>query len=103
MLASGTDIKETIVRQYDEIISIFDNSGKLPASLCEAVDKHHKRLVEKRKEFSEELCQVVVSGKKIKRDKTEIFTNKMFYKLCSKYVSPRTNISICHWIKHVKR
>lgn len=84
MLASGTDIKETILRQYDEVISIFNNGGNLPASLRETVDKHHKRLVEKRKEFSEELCQVVVSGKIITRDKTEMIINKMFYKPCLK-------------------
>lgn len=65
MLASGTDIKETILSKHDDIISIFVNGGKLPGSLRETVDKHHKRLIEKRKEFSEELCQVVVSGKKI--------------------------------------
>lgn len=65
MLASDTDIKETILSKHDDIISIFVNGGKLPRSLRETVDKHHKRLIEKRKEFSEELCQVVVSGKKI--------------------------------------
>lgn len=84
MLASGTDIKETILRQYDEVISIFDNGGKLPGSLRETVYKQHKRLVEKRKEFSEEFCQVVVSGKIITRDKTEMTINKMFYKPCLK-------------------
>eukprot|EP00105_Crassostrea_gigas_P029776 XP_011451822.1 PREDICTED: uncharacterized protein LOC105345389 [Crassostrea gigas] len=62
MLASDTDIKETILSKHDDIISIFVNGGKLPRSLRETVDKHHKRLIEKRKEFSEELCQVVVSG-----------------------------------------
>lgn len=77
MLASGTDIKETILRQYDEVISILNNCGKLPASIRETVvnDKQHERLIAKRKEFSEELCQVVISGKKIKGDKTEIITN----------------------------
>lgn len=74
MLASSTDIKETLLRQYDEVISICNNCGKLPTSLRETVDKHHERLIQKRKEFSEELCQVVVSGKKIKRDKTESIT-----------------------------
>lgn len=75
MLASGTDIKETILRQYDEVISILNKCGKLPASIRETVDKQHERLIAKRKEFSEELCQVVISGKKIKGDKTEIITN----------------------------
>lgn len=63
MLASGTDIRDTILRQYDEVISIFDNGGNLPASLRETVQKHQGRLTKKRKEFSEEFCQVVVSGK----------------------------------------
>lgn len=63
MLSSGNDIKEAILRQYDEVISIFDNCGELPASLREKIEKLREKLIEKRKEFSEEFCQVVVSGK----------------------------------------
>lgn len=66
MLASGTYIKEAILRKYDEVISIFNNCGKLPTSLLDTVAKHHERLIKKRQEFSEEFCQVVVSGKNVK-------------------------------------
>lgn len=56
MLVFDIDIKEIIFSKYDDIISIFVNGGKFFRSLCEIVDKYYKRLIEKRKEFLEELC-----------------------------------------------
>lgn len=61
--ASFRHIKERILRQYDEVFNLLNNSGKLPASLREKVKKLHEKLIEKRKEFTEEFCQIVVSGK----------------------------------------
>lgn len=63
MLSSGNDIKEAILRQYDEVINIFENCSELPASLRETIEELREKLIEKRKEFLEEFCQVVVSGK----------------------------------------
>lgn len=100
MLASGTDIKETILRQYDEVISIVNNCGKLPASLLETVAKHHERLLEKRKEFSEELCQVVVSGKKEKNLRKSKHT-RCITDIVQKIVLPWSKMRLCHWIKRV--
>lgn len=63
MLSSGIDIKEKLLRQYDQVTSITDNCSKLPANLREPVEKLREKLIKKRKELSEEFCQLVVSGK----------------------------------------
>lgn len=39
MLSSGNDIKEAILKQYDEVINIFENCGELPASLRETIEE----------------------------------------------------------------
>nr|XP_022304316.1 uncharacterized protein LOC111111559 [Crassostrea virginica] len=64
MLASDILIREKILKLYDDVIGTLRNLNPLPADLRDTLqeDELLERTREKRKAFSEDHCQVVVSG-----------------------------------------
>ena len=65
MLASDILIREKILKLYDDVIGTLRNLNPLPADLRDTLqeDELLERTREKRKAFSEDHCQVVVSGR----------------------------------------
>lgn len=65
MLASDISIREKILKLYDDVIGTLKNLNPLPADLRTTLqdDDLLERTKERRKAFSEDHCQVVVSGR----------------------------------------
>ena len=78
MLASDILIREKILKLYGDVIGTLRNLNPLPSDLRDTLqeDELLERTREKRKAFSEDHCQVVVSGRltktKIKTRQTNI-------------------------------
>jgi hypothetical protein len=69
MLESETEIRSTVLKLYDDVINTFVALDSLPIIVRDAVNKSYsdelEKLPRKRKELSDEPCQVVVSGEGI--------------------------------------
>ena len=85
MLASDILIREKILKLYDDVIGTLRNLNPLPSDLRDTLQEDDllERTREKRKAFSEDHCQVVVSGrltKHLNKDTTNKHKQNTKYK-----------------------